>query len=267
MPDEKPSRARGVARVIDIFRQLHIARQPMAMRDLIDATGAPRSSVYELVSLLSEAGLVELDADGAVFFGREMHYYGADYMAHNDLIRRASAMVEIVARHGETVQLCMLEGNKYTVVLSESSNAHPFKITSDIGVRVPITWTATGRLLLSNWSDSAILDLIPEEDYRLASGQILDKQAFLDEIHHAGKLGYCMTEGLSESFTCCMAAPIRSRSGQAVAAICFMVSRDTSQERRQMLLQELIPPGRSCPISPDAHFPAAAACGLPAGNG
>ena len=44
MPDEKPSRARGVDRVIDIFRQLHIARQPMTMRDLIEATGAPRSS-------------------------------------------------------------------------------------------------------------------------------------------------------------------------------------------------------------------------------
>lgn len=67
MPHEKPSRARGVDRVIEIFRQLHISRQPMAMRDLIEATGAPRSSVYELVSLLSEAGLVELDADGAVF--------------------------------------------------------------------------------------------------------------------------------------------------------------------------------------------------------
>ncbi|MEY8713138.1 IclR family transcriptional regulator [Mangrovibacter phragmitis] len=245
MPDEKSSRARGVDRVIDIFRQLHIARQPMPVRSLIQATGAPRSSVYELVSLLSEAGLVEQDQDGNVFFGREMHYYGADYMAHNDLIRRAhQLMVELVAQHGETVQLCMLEGNKYTVVLSESSNAHPFKITSDIGVRVPIPWTATGRLLLSHWSDSAILDLIPEQDYRLAGGQVLDKQAFLDDVHRAGHQGYCLTEGLSESFTCCMAAPVCSRHGQAVAAVCFMVSRDTSPERRKMLLDELILAGQ-----------------------
>ena len=111
-------------------------------------------------------------------------------------------------------------------------------------MRVPITWTATGRLLLSNWSDSAILNLIPEEDYRLANGQVLDKQAFLEDIHRAGQQGYCLTEGLSESFTCCMAAPIRSRSGQAVAAICFMVSRDTPEERRQMLLKELIVSGQ-----------------------
>ncbi|WP_210448477.1 IclR family transcriptional regulator [Pantoea ananatis] len=244
MQEDKPARARGVDRVIAIFRQLHVARQPMAMRELIEATGAPRSSVYELVNLLSEAGLVEIDSEGSIYFGREMHYYGADYMAHNPLIRRAhQLMIEMVAEHGETVQLCMLEGNKYTVVLSES-NAHPFKITSDIGVKIPIPWTATGRLLLSNWSDEAILALIPEKDYQLANGKVLDKQDFLADIHRAGHLGYSMTEGLSESFTCCMAAPIRARNDLAVAAICFMVSRDTPEARRQMLLKTLINAGQ-----------------------
>jgi len=169
-----------------------------------------------------------------------MHYYGADYMTHNDLIRRShQLMVELVAKHGETVQLCMLEGNKYTVVLSES-NAQPFKITSDIGVKVPIPWTASGRLLLGDWSAEDILALIPDEDFVLANGRHIDKQEFLDDIHRAGAQGYYLTEGLSDSFTCCMAAPIRTRAGQAVAAFCFMVSRDTPMERRQMLLQELI---------------------------
>ncbi|PZD59421.1 IclR family transcriptional regulator, partial [Pantoea ananatis] len=102
----------------------------------------------------------------------------------------------------------------------------------------------TGRLLLSNWSDEAILALIPEEDYQLANGKVLDKQDFLADIHRAGHLGYSMTEGLSESFTCCMAAPIRARNDLAVAAICFMVSRDTPEARRQMLLKTLINAGQ-----------------------
>lgn len=240
MSVENAPRARGVDRVIDIFRQLHQARQPMSMRELIDATGAPRSSIYELVSILSEAGWIESNAEGNLFFGREMHYYGADYLTHNDLIRRShQLMIELVAKHGETVQLCMLEGNKYTVVLSES-NAKPFKITSDIGVKVPIPWTASGRLLLGDWSAQDILALIPDEDFVLANGRTIDKQEFLDDIHRAGAQGYYLTEGLSDSFTCCMAAPIRTRAGQAVAAFCFMVSRDTPMERKQMLLQELI---------------------------
>lgn len=141
------SRARGVDRVIAMFRQLHIAQRPMSIRELIEATGAPRSSIYELVAILAEVGWLESTADGSVFFGREMHYYGSDYATHNDLISRAhQSILALVRKHEETAQLCMLEGNKYTVVLSENS-ARPFNISSDIGVRVPIPWTATGRLL------------------------------------------------------------------------------------------------------------------------
>jgi len=235
-----PPRARGVDRVIELFRQLHNARRPMTMRELIESTDAPRSSIYELVSILSQAEWLEILQDGSVFFGRQMHYYGADYAMQNDLLRRAHLlMMELVARLGETVQLCSLEGNKYTVVLSESSS-RPFKITSDIGVKVPIPWTASGRLLLGHLSPEAIVELIPDQDFTLSDGRLIDRTRFIEEVYQAGKQGYCMTEGLSDSFTCCMAAPILSHSGQAIAAFCFMISRDTDDKRRQMLLQELI---------------------------
>ena len=240
MPSANPPRARGVDRIIELFRQLHIARRPMTMRELIASTDAPRSSIYELVSILTEADWLETLPDGSVFFGREMHYYGADYAMQNDLLRRAhQLMMELVSRLGETVQLCILEGNKYTVVLSESGS-RPFKITSDIGVKVPIPWTASGRLLLGHLSPEEIMALIPPEDFRLADGRTIDHAQFLDDVHRAGRQGYSMTEGLSDSFTCCMAAPVYSRGGHAIAAFCFMVSRDTDNARRQMLLQELI---------------------------
>jgi len=240
MPSANPPRARGVDRVVELFRQLHIARRPMTMRELIDTTDAPRSSVYELVGILAQADWLEVLPDGSVFFGREMHYYGADYAMQNDLLRRAhQMMMELVSRLGETVQLCILEGNKYTVVLSESS-ARPFKITSDIGVKVPIPWTASGRLLLGHLTPPEILALIPPEDFALADGSKIDQAQFLKDVYRAGQQGYFMTEGLSDSFSCCMAAPIRSRDGHAIAAFCFMISRDTDGTRREMLLHELL---------------------------
>ncbi|TKI06580.1 IclR family transcriptional regulator [Martelella alba] len=244
MPSVNPPRARGVDRIIELFRQLHIARKPMTMRELIASTDAPRSSIYELVGILADADWLEIQPDGNVFFGRAMHYYGADYAMQNDLLRRAhQLMMELVSRLSETVQLCIMDGNKYTVVLSESGS-RPFKITSDIGVKVPIPWTASGRLLLGHLSSADILALIPPEDFLLADGRTIDQTAFLADVKRASQQGYSMTEGLSDNFTCCMAAPIYSRGGQAIAAFCFMVSRDTDNTRRQMLLQELIASAR-----------------------
>jgi DNA-binding IclR family transcriptional regulator len=240
MSAPESSRARGVDRVIGIFRQLHIARRPMTMRELIEATGAPRSSIYELVTILTEAGWLETGADGSLFFGREMHYYGADYAEHNDLISRAhQAILGLVRKHDETAQLCMLEGNKYTVFLSENSS-RPFNISSDIGVKVPIPWTATGRLLLAHLKPEEIRALIPDEDFVLDNGQRLAFDDFLHDVERAAEQGYCCTEGLSHTFRYCMAAPIRDRGGLPVAALCFMTSRDTHADKRAMMLDDLI---------------------------
>ncbi|NVH72610.1 IclR family transcriptional regulator [Paraburkholderia sp. JPY432] len=234
------SRARGVDRVIAIFRQLHIAQRPLTMRELIDATGAPRSSIYELVAILTEVGWLETAADGSVFFGREMHYYGSDYATHNDLISRAhQSILGLVRKYDETTQLCMLEGNKYTVVLSEHS-ARPFNISSDIGVRVPIPWTATGRLLLGHLSADEIRALIPAEDFILDNGASIEFDAFLKDVQAAKERGYCCTEGLSNAFRLCMAAPIRDRAGLPIAALCFMTGRDTSPDRRGVMLDDLL---------------------------
>ncbi len=240
MTAAESSRARGVDRVIAIFRQLHIAQRPMTMRELIEATGAPRSSIYELVAILSEAGLLEATADGSVFFGREMHYYGSDYSTHNDLISRAhQAILALVRKYDETTQLCMLEGNKYTVVLSENS-ARPFNITSDIGVRVPIPWTATGRLLLGHLGADEIRALIPEDDFVLDNGVRIAFDEFMRDVRLAKEHGYCCTEGLSNAFRLCMAAPIRDRAGFPTAALCFMTARDTGPERRRAMLDDLL---------------------------
>ncbi|WP_250481265.1 IclR family transcriptional regulator [Caballeronia sp. GAOx1] len=234
------SRARGVDRVIAMFRQLHLAQRPMTMRELIEATGAPRSSIYELVAILAEVGWLETSADGSVFFGREMHYYGSDYATHNDLISRAhQSILALVRKYDETMQLCMLEGNKYTVVLSENS-ARPFNISSDIGVRVPIPWTATGRLLLGHLNADEIRALIPAEDFALDNGVRIDFDEFMRDVQAAKNQGYCCTEGLSNAFRLCMAAPVRDRAGLPIAALCFMTGRDTDPERRQSMLDDLL---------------------------
>ncbi|MDB5830951.1 MAG: IclR family transcriptional regulator [Caballeronia sp.] len=240
MSVQESSRARGVDRVVSILKQLHGVRRPMTMRELIEATGAPRSSIYELVTILTEAGWLEAGTDGSVFFGREMHYYGSDYAVHNDLISRAhQAILGLVRSHDETAQLCMLEGNKYTVVLSENSS-RPFNISSDIGVKVPIPWTASGRLLLGHLSADEIRALIPQEDFVLDNGKRIAVPEFLGDVERAAQQGYFCTEGLSHTFRYCMAAPVRDKNGQAVAALCFMTSRDTDPNKRAAMLEDLI---------------------------
>lgn len=238
-------RARGIDRVIALCQQLHLNRGPMSVRELMAATGAPRSSIYDLIGLLADAGWLETDADGRIFFGRAMHYYGLDYADHNSLLKRARpVMRRLAAEFDETTQLCMLDGDKYTVMLNEHG-ARPFAISSEVGVKVPIPWTASGRVLLGGMSQEAIRALIPDEDFVLPHGERIDCTAFFAEIEQARRCGYAITEGLVDSFACCIAVPIvETRDGQARATLCFTIGRDTADERRQALLDALVAAGR-----------------------
>ncbi len=135
----------------------------------------------------------------------------------------------------------MLEGNKYTVVLSENSS-RPFNISSDIGVKVPIPWTASGRLLLAHLRAEEIRALIPDEDFILDNGRRVEFGGLFCATSNAPpNRAYCCTEGLfAHLFGYCMAAPIRDRSGLSVAALCFMTSRDTDPDKRARMLEDLI---------------------------
>jgi len=136
------------------------------------------------------------------------------------------------------VQLCGLRGNKY-VVLDCRDSPGPFRISSDVGVDVPIPWTASGRLLLSHMNDEEVRTFVPKEDYRLPDGRIIPEASFLADVARAGQQGFSETSALADRFTWCMAAPLRDRAGSITRTLCFVLPVDTPEVRRAYLLAML----------------------------
>ena len=239
----KPVRERqnGIDRAVEILDALLRLHAPVKIADLAKRIGAPRSTLYSIVNRLTEAGILEAAGEeGQIYFGQAMHLYGRAYADANPLHRRCrEALDRLAAQTNATAQLCALRGNKY-VVVDVRDGSGVFRITTDVGVEVPIPWTASGRLLLDHMSAGEILEFVPEEDFRLPDGHIVDRKAFVADIARARVDGRCMTNGLSDRFTCCLAAPIRDRRGIAVATLCFIVPIDTADQRKQDLLGLLV---------------------------
>jgi DNA-binding IclR family transcriptional regulator len=250
-------RERGLDRAISLLDLLHRQRRPARIPDLARDLGAPRSTIYEIINRLLAAGILETYDDGTVYFGKVVHFYAADYMAAHNLIRRACEEVDRLASGtGETAQFCMLHGNKYTVVHMHAGT-RPFRISSDIGVGIPLPVTASGRLLLSHLTREELSAFVPEEDLRLPDGRVIGIDDFHSEIEEARRQGYCVTAGLVDNFTQCMAAPVTDHAGRVVATICFMVPRDIAREQSDRLLARLVASGRALSVFADQVHPAA----------
>ncbi|HEX4765399.1 MAG TPA: IclR family transcriptional regulator [Lichenihabitans sp.] len=243
-PDDAPhpaGRQRGIDRLIGVLDLLQRRRQPMGAGDIARALGAPRSTIYEIVERLMDAQMLESSgAEGQVFFGRAMHLFGAAYLHGDAAMRRiGEALDALSADTGMTVQCCGRRGDKY-VVLECRDGAGPFRITSEIGVEVPLPWTASGRLLLGHMSDEAIRAFVPPEDFHLPDGGVLPIRTFLDDVETARREGFSETTGLANSFTWCQAVPIFGRDGVAEFTLCFVLPVDSAAKQRARCLDLLL---------------------------
>ncbi|MCB8881162.1 helix-turn-helix domain-containing protein [Acidisoma cellulosilytica] len=235
-----PDRQKGIDRVIDLLEGLLRLRAPAKPGDLARLIGAPRSTTYEIVNRLVTAELLDyVGNDGRVYFGRSMQLFGAAFADVNTVYRRAvAAMTALAAETQVTAQVCALRGSKY-VVLDSRSGAALHRITSDVGVEVPIPWTASGRLLLGHMTAEAIRAFVPDEDFRLPDGRLLNREDFIADVMTCTAQGWCETTGLADHFTRCFAAPIRDTDGLCRMTLCLVAPVDTAPDQHAIFLARL----------------------------
>jgi DNA-binding IclR family transcriptional regulator len=220
-------RARGLDRAFEILDYLRALRRPARPNEIAVGLDAPKSTTYELVNFLLKAGVLEYaDADGRVFLGRKLYFLGLAYQAQFDLTRACKGYLDKLAEETrETSQLCMLDGDKYTVAMMREG-VRPFRISSDVGERIPIPWTASGRLLVSHLSDEEILTFIPAADFVLPNGAALERRVFLAEVTKARAEGFFSFDTLADNFTHCFAAPVYQEDGLCAATLCLIAPRE-----------------------------------------
>ncbi len=234
-------RTRGLDRAFEILEFLRVKRQPMRPNEIAVEIGAPRSSIYELINLLLRHGMLDYQGgDGRVFLGRKLYFLGTAHAEQFDLMRESENMLARLAEETrETAQMCLLEGNKYTVaMMREGSRA--FRISSNIGELVPIPWTASGRLLVSHLTDEEILDFIPADDFVLPNGTRLDAARFIAEARQATADGYFTFNSAVETFTHCFAVPVHQAGGHCVATLCLVTPKEDGLRNRQSYLDSLL---------------------------
>lgn len=239
------TRARGLERAFEILDYLCSAGKPRRPIEIASDMGAPKSSIYELIAILKSAGVLETtDDDGRIFLGRKLHYWSLSYLKHFDLSRLALPILEkITATTHETSQLCMLDGDKYFVAMTQVG-IRPYRISTDIGERLPIPWTASGRLLLGNLSEQEILDLIPEEDFKLPNGTFVDPHDFFALAQQAWQDKFCSLESVTDNFIRCLAVPVTDETGSCVCTLCVVAPKEDGMAKFEEYRSVLTEAGR-----------------------
>lgn len=217
-------RVGAIDRTLQILDVLTERQQPMSTYDLAQRTGAPASTIYKIVDDLVERSMLTRINDNTVWLGPRLMRYGLTYRSRMDVFREAKREMEMLAEQlGETIQICARDEDMMTVIGMARGEDH-FNVASDVGTRVPLNWTASGRLLLGHLDEMERFRIFTQIAKPSATGQAETDPATLAEM--AGREfdeRLAVQMSASEFAVACIAAPICDENGACAATISIVL--------------------------------------------
>ncbi|MCL6445138.1 MAG: IclR family transcriptional regulator [Alicyclobacillus sp.] len=212
----------SVHKAIDILELLRDRRR-MTFKEIADTLRLPSSTCYNILNTLEARGLLAKDStSGQYSLGVQLMQLGL--RVYNDLDLRTLAlpvMAELHTRFDETVYLSVLAKNGLEgIVIEKLDSPRTMLVLRQVGDRVPLYASATGKSLLSGLNEEELeryfnaVDLIP-----FSKTTIVDKEALLREVEMIRRNGYAITHDELNDGASAVSAPIRNHANTVVAAI------------------------------------------------
>lgn len=216
------------------------SQQAMTAYELAKAAKAPVSTIYRLIDELVDREMLSRTETGAVWLGPRLMRYGLVYRAHMDLFTEARREISrLCQRTGETVQVCGRDGDMMVVLAMADGGGH-FRVTSDVGTRVPLNWTASGRLLLGHLPEAERLAAFQSATRPSETGMADTDPARLSaQSRDDFDANVAIQISNSEYSVACIAAPIRDVAGSCVLTISLVLSEQRAKEKRDELVRQV----------------------------
>jgi DNA-binding IclR family transcriptional regulator len=218
------SRVSGIDRALQVIDYLYETGSPVGAYAIAKAVKAPISTVYMIIDDLVDKNMLARNADGTLWLGSRLYHYGLAYARSLDFMSIAThEMHDLCREAGETVQVCGRDA-EHMLVLAMADGPSHFQVASRVGTRVPLNWTASGRLLVGHMPEAERIDLFKRGARISPTGRATIDPAELSQIaRSAFEERLSIQAGESDYAVACIASPIVDRSGDCIATISIVL--------------------------------------------
>jgi IclR family acetate operon transcriptional repressor len=217
---KKPPQSGTLERGLAVLEHVGM-RQEISTNAIATQLGLSRSAVYRIVHTLKELEYLEADhVTGRVRLGARLVELGVQAMSSTDLHKAAPQFLSgLAARSGETIFLAVPDGDAM-VYVAKDRGANAVTLHCQLGTRRPQHASSLGKAWLSALTAGERTDRVSRMRLdRLTPNTIVDRTQLLDELERTSRRGWAIDNIENEPDVGCVAAPIRDRTGQPIAAM------------------------------------------------
>jgi IclR family acetate operon transcriptional repressor len=201
--------SRTVARALDILETVIAAPGPVALMEIVEATGIDKSTAQRILTFLVDRESLNRDPATKRFgIGPRSFAIAASVGARNDIrLVAAPHLREMQERTGESVSLHMRVGTRRVCVDGRESD-QPVRRVIPLGESLPIHLGPSGKVILAHVTDEECEAALA--GVKLTSAQ---KRALAADLTRVREGGYLHTEGDRTAGIRAVSAPIFDAAG------------------------------------------------------
>ncbi len=210
----------AVRRAIAVLKAFSDDAPEMGVTEVSRKVDLHKSTVYRLLSAFEGEGLIAKSPEtGKYRLGPELIVLGEQVLRHTDVHRVALPFLkELAERSGETVDLEVLSGGN-VVTIEEIAGKHVVAAAGAIGMPWAAHATSTGKVLLAHQPPEKQRSVLARALKKFTPRTITDSKVLARDLVKIREQGYAVSFGELEEHLVAVGVPIRSRNGDAVAAV------------------------------------------------
>lgn len=210
----------AVRRAICVLKTFDDQSPELGVTEVSRRLDLHKSTVYRLLSAFEDEGLIARNPDnGRYRLGPELIVLGELVLRHTDVRRVALPFLRDLAEDtGETVDLEILSGPN-VITIEEIAGRHVVTAAGAIGRPWAAHATSTGKVLLADLPPARRGQILRRQLRRFTSNTVTDPAMVMRELERVERAGYAVSSSELEEHLVAVAAPIRGRHGQSVAAV------------------------------------------------
>ncbi|MDD2647724.1 MAG: IclR family transcriptional regulator [Eubacteriales bacterium] len=234
---------RTLARGLDMLELLSENPQGLELHQIARLMELPKSTAYNLARTLTACKYAYKQDDGKYLLGLKMFEVGS--AAVNDLDITAvirQYMRQVYNECNETMHCGMMTGRE-VVYIDKLESTRSVRMSSRIGVRMPLHATAMGKALLASLTDAEIESLYSGVTLeKLTDKTITSLSDLLTEMGRVREAGFAVERGENCEGVTCQAVAIIARDGKpqyalSISAPSFRLTEEEETANAALLLR------------------------------
>jgi len=209
----------------------------LSLSEICGRMGLPKASAHRLMATLIEGGFVEQERpSGRYRLAGKTLWVGTGFLRHSAVYQTCFPVLQNLAERAENLVHLAVWDSDAVLYLHTVGHPSSLYLFADAGERRPVHSTALGKVLLAYRPREEMERILASGVERYTESTITETGKMAVELDRVRRQGYAFDDQEGVPGLRCVAAPIRDRRGNVVAAMSISAPSavlEGAAERRQ----------------------------------